>query len=133
MRQIVRCAALAAVMICVAAVAQAASRHRKPGVPVPFRPFRFQFVVQGSRAFLGGPSHSKFHGHDRNAQDDQEKQINQNENCPAVLPGHIRKFPHVPDADGAACRKQDKPQPGTEFFAFHIQIPFLSAGVSCTV
>ena len=54
-----------------------------------------------------------FHGQDRDAQDDQEEQVHQNEKTAAVLTGYVRKPPDVAEADRAAGREKDEAEAGT--------------------
>ena len=77
---------------------------------VPFLARLFQCLIGPHRAFAGGAPHGKLHGHDGQAQNDEEQQIEQHERAAAALAGHVGEFPYVSDADGTARGKQDKPK-----------------------
>ena len=79
----------------------------------------FQHLIGPHRAFAAGTAHSKFHGHNGQTQNDQEQQVKQYKGSSAALTCHIRKFPHVANADGTACRQQDEAQPRFQRFTFH--------------
>ena len=79
----------------------------------------FQHLIGTHRAFAAGTAHSKFHGHNGQTQNDQEQQVKQYKGTAAALTCHIRKFPHVANADGTACRQQDEAQPRFQRFTFH--------------
>ena len=79
----------------------------------------FQHLIGPHRAFAAGTAHSKFHGHNGQTQNDQKQQVKQYKGSSAALTCHIRKFPHVANADGTACRQQDEAQPRFQRFTFH--------------
>ena len=90
---------------------QVVARHGGVAVEVPLAPPRLQLLVQPHRTFLAGPAQGKLNGHNRNAHDDQEKQVKQHKSAAAILPGHIGEFPHIPDSNGAAGAEQNETQP----------------------
>ena len=69
---------------------------------MPFASFRLQLLKRADHTLPAGPAHGKFHDHDGQAQDDQEKQIHQHKGSAAVLAHDIRKAPYVAQADGTA-------------------------------
>ena len=80
-------------------------------VDVPLLARLFQRLIGAHRALAAGAAHCKLHGHNGQAQNDEEQQIEQHEGTAAALPRHIGKFPDVSDADGTARREQDEAQP----------------------
>ena len=78
---------------------------------VPLLARLFQRLIGAHRAFAAGAAHCKLHGHNGQAQNDEEQQIEQHEGTAAALPRHIGEFPDVSDADGTARREQDEAQP----------------------
>ena len=84
--------------------------------PVPAGARRFQNFEASGSAAAAAPADGKFADHHRDAHDQQEHQINQDEGGSAELAAQVREFPHVPDADGAAGTDQDEAQPGAEGF-----------------
>ena len=89
-------------------------------VDMPLLPRFFQLVIHPDRACLGGSSHGKFHGHRRQAEQQQAKHINQHETAAAVLTGHPRKLPDVSAADRTARAEQKEAKTAAEFFSFLI-------------
>ena len=83
---------------------------------VPERPLGRQRLVHIDRAFLCGPSHGKFHDHDRKTQQDQAGNVDQHEDGTAVLTGDVGEFPDIADTDGAAGAEQDEAQTATQMF-----------------
>ena len=98
---------------------QVAADEGEVAVDVPLLPRLFQRLIRPHRTFAGGTSHGKFHGHDRQTQNDQKDQVEQYKSTAAALTCNIRKLPHVADADGTACGKQNKAQTGFQSFSFH--------------
>ena len=98
---------------------QVAADEGKVAVDVPFLPRLFQRLIRPHRAFAGGASHGKLHGHDGQAQNDEEQQVEQHESAAAALTCHVGELPHISDADRAASGKEDEPESRFEFFAFH--------------
>ena len=89
---------------------------------MPFTVFRLQFIIHFHRAGLCRAAHGKFHGHGRNAQNNQAYQVNQYECASSVLPGQPWKLPYVADADRASCTQQDKPKTAPKMFSFHFKV-----------
>ena len=58
--------------------------------------------VSYTHLFAGSAAHCKLHGHDGQAQNDEEDQVEQHERAAAALTGNIRELPHVANADGTA-------------------------------
>ena len=98
---------------------QVAADEGEVAVDVPLLPRLFQCLIRPHRAFAGGTSHGKFHGHDGQTQNDQKDQVEQYKGTAAALPGNIRELPHVADADGTARGKQNKAKTGFQSFSFH--------------
>ena len=98
---------------------QVAADEGKVAVDVPLLPRLFQRLIRPHRAFAGGASHGKLHGHDGQTQNDQKDQVEQYKSTAAALTGDIRELPHIADADGAACGKQNKAKTGFQSFSFH--------------
>ena len=69
---------------------------------VPLLARLFQCLIGPHRAFAGSAAHRKLHGHDGQAQNDEEDQVEQHERAAAALTGNIRELPHVANADGTA-------------------------------
>ena len=67
-----------------------------------------QCLIHFQGAFLGRAPHGEFHGQHRDAQDQQENQVDHDERAAAILPGHPRKFPYVADADGASGAEENE-------------------------
>ena len=87
---------------------------------MPLRPLGLQLVIRPRNRPARRAADRKLHGHDRQAEADQEDQIQQNERRAAVLARDVRKPPHVAQADRTARRNQDKAQAGAEGLAlFH--------------
>ena len=84
---------------------------------MPFRAFWLQGPVGRKNTFSRGSPHGVLHGHDRYAQNHQKQQINQHKQAASALSHHIRKAPHIADADGAARRKQNKAQTAPQFLS----------------
>ena len=85
---------------------------------MPFGARRLQHAEADRAAFAGRPAHGELHGHDGQAQHDQEKQVNKHERRAAVLSGNIGEAPYVADADGTPGRNEQKAQPRGKFFSF---------------
>ena len=77
---------------------------------VPFASLRLQLLIETDRTLLAGTAQGKLNGHDRNSQDQQEKQVDQHKCTAAVLSHHVREFPDIPDPNGAAGTEQNKAQ-----------------------
>ena len=67
-----------------------------------------QCLIHFQGAFLGCAPHGEFHGQHRDAQDQQENQVDHDERAAAILPGHPRKLPYVADADGASGAEENE-------------------------
>ena len=93
-------------------------------VQVPLLALAFKLLIHVDGAGLRRAAHGEFHRHDRQAQKQQAEDIDEDEAASAVLAAHPREFPYVSAADGAACRQQDKAQPGTQAFSFHLSLSF---------
>ena len=105
---------------------QVIARHAEPAVPVPLAPLGLQDLKGGQDALPAGPAHGKLHGHDGQAHDDQEQQIDQHKGRAAVLPHDVGEPPDVAQADGAPGRDEHKAQPGRKGLSlFHNCIPSL--------
>ena len=98
---------------------QIAANEGEVAVDVPLLARLFQCLIGPHRAFAGSAAHCKLHGHDGQAQNDEEDQVEQHERAAAALTGNIRELPHVANADGTARRKQNEAHPGLQFFSFH--------------
>ena len=98
---------------------QIAAHEGKIAVDVPLLARFFQCLIGPHRALAGSTPHRELHRHDGQAQNDQKEQVEQHKCAAAALTGNIRELPHVADADGTACRKQNEAQPGLQFFSFH--------------
>ena len=95
-------------------------------VDVPFLSLALELLIHVDGAGLCRAADGKLHRHDRQAQNQQADDIKQDESAAAILAAHPRELPHVSAADRAAGRQQDKSQPGTQSFSFHLQLSFLS-------
>ena len=93
-------------------------------VEVPLLTLAFKLLIHVDGAGLRRTAHGELHRHDRQAQKQQAEDIDEDEAASAVLAAHPREFPYVSAADGAACRQQDKAQPGTQAFSFHLSLSF---------
>ena len=71
---------------------------------MPFGARRLQHAEADRAAFAGCPAHGELHGHDGQAQHDQEKQVNKHERRAAVLAHAVREHPDVAHAHGGADR-----------------------------
>ena len=80
-------------------------------VQMPFRAFRLQYVKRFGCTADAGTAYGKFSYHDGQSQEQQEAQIDKYERSAAVQTGNVRETPYVAQADGAACRDQDKSKP----------------------
>lgn len=81
---------------------QVAANEGEVAVDVPLLARLFQCLIGVHRAFAGSAAHRKFHGHDGQAQNDEEDQVEQHERAAAALTCDIRELPHVANADGTA-------------------------------
>ena len=78
-----------------------------PAEPVPFRALGFQSIVGEGGAPSGRAADGELRRHDRDAEDDEEEEVDEHEDGAAVLPADVRELPDVADADGAARGHQD--------------------------
>ena len=75
---------------------------------MPFGSFGLQRLIAAYRAFAAGPSDCQLHGHDGNAHQNQEQQIENHKYAAAVGAGHIREFPDIADPDRASGADQNE-------------------------
>ena len=87
------------------------SDHAHPAVFVKIRTFWFQGVHGFRRALAARPSYCKLADQDRQSHTYQKYQVDQHKSRAAILSCHIWKFPHIPEADGAACGYKDETKP----------------------
>ena len=98
---------------------QVAADEGEVAVDVPLLAGLFEGLIGAHRALVAGTAHGELHGHDGQAQNDEEQQVEQHESAAAALTCHVRELPHISDADRAAGGKEDEPESRFEFFAFH--------------
>jgi|GEM_PF-5862849 len=84
--------------------------------PVPAGAGRLQGLEAFGGAAAAAPADGEFTDHHRDAHDEQEHQVDQDEGGPAELAAQVGELPHIPDADGAAGADQDETQTGAEGF-----------------
>ena len=98
---------------------QVAADEGEVAVDVPLLAGLFEGLIGAHRALVAGTAHGELHGHDGQAQNDEEQQVEQHESAAAALTCHVGELPHISDADRAASGKEDEPESRFEFFAFH--------------
>ena len=106
---------------------QIVARHGHIAVEVPLGALGLQLLIEPHRALPAGPAHGKLHGHDRQAHDNQEKDVNQHKGAAAVLAHHVGELPDIANPDGASRADQDKAQPAPQQFSLHFIHPLSSS------
>ena len=81
-------------------------------IPPPAKPVEaalwLEDVKGECRALLARTADGKLHDHDGQAENHEENQVQQHEGCSSVLTRDVWKAPDVANADGAACRDENK-------------------------
>ena len=75
---------------------------------MPVAALGLQLLEGDDHTLPAGSPHRKLHGHDGQAQHDQEKQVNKHERRAAVLAHAVREHPDVAHAHGGADRGKDE-------------------------
>ena len=78
---------------------------------MPFLSRLFERVERADGTFSARTSDGKFHRQNRDAHDDEEKQIHEYKGAASVKSGDIRKLPYVSDSDRTSGREEDKSEP----------------------
>ena len=84
---------------------------------MPFGTLGLKRVVAAGNALLAGATGGELHYQDRQAKDEKEHQVHEDERTAAVLTRDIGETPDIAQADGAACAHQDEAEPRGELFA----------------
>ena len=95
------------------------AQHAQPAVDVPFGAGLLQRLVGFDHALAAAAANREFHGHDGDAHDDEEQQIEDDEDAAAVRAGDVGEFPYVADTDGAACADEQEAKSRFKIFSFH--------------
>ena len=96
---------------------QVVADQAKPLDAVPLSTLGLERVVAAGDALLAGAAGGELHHQNRQAEDEKEHQVHEDERAATVLTGDIGEAPDVAQADGAACAHQDEAEPRGELLA----------------
>ena len=98
---------------------QIASDDAEPAVNVPLASLRFQRLIALDGTLTTCASDSKLHREDRNAHNDQEDQIKEDEHSSTVLTRNERELPHITDTDRTSGGHQQESETRFKILSFH--------------
>ena len=98
---------------------QIASDDAEPAVNVPLASLRFQCLIALDGTLTTCASDSQLHREDRNAHNDQEDQIKEDEHSSTVLTRNERELPHITDTDRTSGGHQQESETRFKILSFH--------------